>query len=353
MNYNSVEEILASGINNMTVIRNNTKQDDNTDTIQGVDWFSYNSTVATNIYVNGNSYIGFGSDSTHLQVNNRDGAMWYLYREEGTLYNYYKFLKIRWVGYSRYNYTTTAYSLTYDVILWDTGDISLHMVNIPTSYNTGTYSLGSTTYTVSSSSPDVTFMKTDSGFTVSNSIIELAVNKLYLIRSNSIYYTISDGSLSEIGELELTANTFSTYGVDKITDIALLLDLPNPELLFWAQVDSFKVEQGLILSIVPPHPHVVYYDTQSIPNGSSIAIVEVIGNDALFAITFDGGTTWKYFNGNTWVNASTTSEGMTANTFNAITQDRWSEVITSTSFQFRCSLMSLDSTAGKIVVGYA
>ena len=48
MNYNSIEEILSAGTSNMTVIRNNTKQDDGTDTITGVSWFTFNGVTASN-----------------------------------------------------------------------------------------------------------------------------------------------------------------------------------------------------------------------------------------------------------------------------------------------------------------
>ena len=132
MNYNSIEEILSAGTTNMTVIRNNTKQDNGTDSLTGIDWFTFKEVIASTIYVNGNSWIGFGSSSGHLKVNHRDGALYSLYREEGTLYNYYKFLKIRWKGYSSYYTTSSLYAIEYDVILWDTGDISLHMISIPT-----------------------------------------------------------------------------------------------------------------------------------------------------------------------------------------------------------------------------
>lgn len=49
MNYNSVEEILSSGISNMTVLRNNLKNDDGTDDIAGVDWFTFNNTTISTL----------------------------------------------------------------------------------------------------------------------------------------------------------------------------------------------------------------------------------------------------------------------------------------------------------------
>ena len=103
MNYNSVEEILSAETANMTVIRDNSKNDDGTDTVTGVSWFNFKGKVASTIYVSGNSWLGFGASSEHLKVNRRDGAMYYLYREEGTLYNHYRFLKIRFSGYTSYS----------------------------------------------------------------------------------------------------------------------------------------------------------------------------------------------------------------------------------------------------------
>lgn len=339
----------------MEVLRNNTKQDDGSDSIAGVDWFTFNGTTASTIYANGNSWIGFGSTTEHLKVNRRDGALWSLYREEGTLYNYYKFLKIRWKGYSIYNYTTTAYAVEYDVILWDTGDISLRMISIPTSYNTGTYSLVASstyTYTVSTTSPDITFTKTDSGFTVSNSIIELEepYERRYLIRSESTYYTVSNNVLSQVSISSLTSTEFLNHGVKKIPNISLLSSLSNPEILYWCEVDT-TLESGLVVKGTPALPQTFYYETQSLTDYNHIDQAEVVASDdALFAISFDNGSTWKYYNNGTWNTASSVSEGMSAATLKIIPSNAWSTVTTSTSFKFRCTLPTLESFANGIYI---
>lgn len=356
MNYNSVEEIFSAGIANMEVLRNNSKQDDGKDTITGVDWFSFNGAITSNIYASGNSFIGFNSSSEHLKVNRRDGAMYSLYREEGTLGNQYRFLKIRWVGYSAYNYTTSAYALTYDIILWDTGDISLHMVSIPTSYNTGTYSLTASStysYTVSASAPDVTFKKTDSGFEVSNAIIEFELfEKRYLVRSGSAYYTVINDALSEIGALEITSEAFLTHGTQEIPALPLLADLANPEILYWTD-DSPELTEGLVVKGVPPLPQIVHYTSQSIPEGSAISKMETnVSKDVLLTITFDNGATWKYYQDSTWLTASSTSEGMTAHILKNIQPSAWAEVSTSSTYQMRCALPATTSTAGSIAVEY-
>ena len=361
MNYNSVEEILSAGTTNMTVIRNNTKQDDGTDSITGISWFTYNGTVASTIYASGNSWIGFGSSSEHLKVNRRDGAMWSLYREEGILYNYYKFLKIRWVGYSTYSGTSSSYALTYDVILWDTGDISLHMISIPTSYNTGTYSLVASStysYTVSTASPDVTFTKTDSGFMVSNSIInlELPFDTRYLIRSGSDYYTVADNALSAISVTSLTASVFSTYGVDYYSDglpsISLLRSLTNPEILFWQDTtDETAKKSKLVIKGTPALPQMLYYEPQDISGKTGISKAEVVASDdVLFTISCDGGQVWKYYNGTAWVDVAAETDGMSAVALKNITPEAWEELAITATYQFRCLLPALTSTASKVYV---
>ncbi|WP_415967925.1 hypothetical protein [Emergencia timonensis] len=193
INYNTVQEIIDAGITNMECLRNNSSQDDGTDTILGADWLTYNGNVCANIYVSGNSWVGLGTSTEHLKVNRRDTKMWYLYREEGTLYGQFNFIKMRWGGYSYYNQTSDSYKLTYDVVLFSNGVIMLHMIDIPTSSNDGAYSLTSDAvynYTVSLEQPDVTFYATDKGY---NAINEVAViDKLFDIK-----YLIKDYDTSE------------------------------------------------------------------------------------------------------------------------------------------------------------
>lgn len=358
MNYNSIQEILSAGTTNMEVLRDNVKQNDGVDTITGVSWFTYNGTTASTIYASGNSFIGFGSSAEHLKVNRRDGALYSLYREEGTLYNYYKFLKIRWKGHSAYNLAVAASLVEYDVILWDTGDISLHMVSIPTTQANGTYSLVASStynYTVSTSSPDVTFTKTDSGFAVSNNIINLTPVEYYLIRSNSDYYTVVDNALSSITVSDLTSNTFETFGVLELPPVSLLTTLTNPELLYWHVSNTRQLTDGLIVTGSPLVSQILYYDAQDMTNHIGIEkVICTIFNDAVvFSVSIDDGQSWKYYSNGAWVNATTDLEGMNMNTMFAITADQWSEIITSaTPYRFRCASSSVIDNVGKIYVKY-
>lgn len=365
MNYNSVEEIFNAGITNMTVLRNNVRQDDGIDTITGVDWFTFKGVVASNIYASGNSWIGFGASSEHLKVNRRDGALWSLYREEGTLYNYYKFLKIRWRGSSHYSTsyppTNTAYCVEYDVILWDTGDISLHMINIPTTYNTGTYSLVASstyTYSVSVASPDVTFTKTDSGFTVNNNIIEISLpyNKRYLIRDGSTYYTVSDGVLSSISVTDITSDVFLNYGIDASqeilpSNILLLSSLSNPELLYWSD-DNNDLTDGLMITVTPTLPQTILYASQDLTGYTGIEKMETVASDdALFLLTFNN-VDWKYYDGTNWVVANSETEGMTSAAIKNIPSSAWASVFEPSNLTFKCALPTVNSYTNQIYIQY-
>lgn len=350
MNYNSVQEILDAGISNMTVLRNYNKNDDGSDSITGASWLEFNGQTINTLYANGNSYIGMGQKAEHLKVNRVDGAMYYLYREEGTLYNFYKFIKIRWVGYSSHRYTYSSYELSYDIIFWDTGDISLHMNKIPTS-NIGTYSLTTSSqtynYNVSIASPDVTFQKKENNFTIVNSLIDIQIpGRKYLIYDNNKYYTILNNTLSEIIDVsELTADIFQNYGVDKFPkDSALYNSLSNPKILFWAESDVAKPQTNNIV-IEPKGGATVYYESKDVSNLSGIKVAKIIASDdVLFALSFDNGARWGYIDTDGyWTLASTNTEGMTAFQVYRINAERWSDIFQPTTLKIRAYLPNEDS----------
>lgn len=180
-NYSKLENLLNT-IEGMSVLRNNSANDDSVDTVTGVDWFTFNDIVASNIYVSGNSYVGFGSNTEHLKICRRDAKMWYLYRQEGTIGNT-KFLKVRWQGYSWFSQTSDTYLLIWELFLFDDGGIYVNLVNVPSdSSYLGTSQLicGSNTYsfTVEASTPmEYSFVPNDSGgFTGSNKRYPIIIN---------------------------------------------------------------------------------------------------------------------------------------------------------------------------------
>lgn len=125
--YNSIEEMMNTTVN-MTQLINNSGQDDNVLTIDGVDWFFFNGVRASTLYVSGNSFIGLGQNAEQLVVCRRDTKLWNLYREEATLFGTYKVLKIRWEGYAQYNSTSSDVALKYEWFLIENGDMFLNLI---------------------------------------------------------------------------------------------------------------------------------------------------------------------------------------------------------------------------------
>ena len=126
----------------MAAIVSNTKHDDDVVNVTGVDWFTYAGKTASTIYVSGDNYIGFGQNSKQLKIWNRDGTIYYVYRQEGTLTSGKRFLKIRVEGYVYYSSTSSSYALKYEVFLIEGQTLFINVVQVPTDNSyTGTSSI--------------------------------------------------------------------------------------------------------------------------------------------------------------------------------------------------------------------
>ena len=123
--YGTIDDLLKN-TEHIEILRNNSLQDDGTDTVKGVDWFQYKGKTASTLYVSGNSWIGFGENTEQLKIVRRDTDLMTLRREEGTIWGTYKFLRIRWEGYSVHSNRIDATRMIWDAILFDTGEICTH-----------------------------------------------------------------------------------------------------------------------------------------------------------------------------------------------------------------------------------
>lgn len=207
-NFSTLDELLNT-TSGMTILRNNSGQDDGVDTVTGASWFTFNGVVASTLYVSGNSFVGFGSNAEHLKVCRRDGKMYYLYRQEGTIGNK-KFLKIRWQGYTRYNSSTSEYALVWELFLFDDGGLYLNIITVPSNSSyLGTSQLicGSRTYsfTVSASvAVDYSFLPDGSGgFTLSEDKYPVQVNHV-----SSGYIEFATDLLQRAGSLAASKITW-------------------------------------------------------------------------------------------------------------------------------------------------
>lgn len=226
----------------MTAVVNNTKHDDDVVSVTGVDWFTYAGKTASTIYVSGNNFIGFGQNAEQLKIWRRDGAVYYIYRQEGTLTSGKRFLKIRVEGYVYYSSTSSSYMLKYEVFLIEGQTLFINVTRKPVSEAyTGTSSItdGNTTtklnISVSSKIPISILVKNAgvaqivsyekfvdkyvTGITVSKTPDKTTYyqGELFDTTGLEVSKTYSDGTLEVITGYELSGFDSSSAGTKTIT----------------------------------------------------------------------------------------------------------------------------------------
>ena len=329
-NYNSIENIVA-GVENATQLVNTVKYDDNSYMIDGVPAFvKYKGESVSSMYANGNSYIGFGSDAEHFKFNRRDSAMYSLFVEEGTYLGAYNFFRVRWVGMGNYNSYGNPYKQTFDLLIFDTGDVMLYAVDIPTSYYNGTFSFADTSYNAPTTDLRyVTFYaQSDGTYRTEYAPIEFSstIMTKYLVRDSGKIYTVTDGALVEVTGT-LNADMFKASGVDTIPDGALLMTLSAPDVLCWTNAEELPRLTATIQG-VPIGTHEVISDNIPIGHESVYGMTSIDTNaseNATFLLSFDGGE-WMAYTDSKW---SASSVGMTASELELIPTNAWSSVMNS------------------------
>lgn len=176
-----------------------------------------------------------------------------------------------------------------------------------------------------------------------------------LIRSNSTLYTITDGALSALAETEITASLFQTYGADDMPDGFLLVGLIDPEVLYWQDSVDELPTLSLTVKGTPPLPQMFTSEPMDLTHesiaGISHAVVDA-SEDVRFAISFDGGTTWKAHDGSAWFDTSDTVPGMLPSTMNAITAEQWAEVVVLDSYMVRFWMPNVTAYVKSVVMHY-
>lgn len=360
MDYSSLNDIL-NDTTNWTQIVNNTKHDDDTVSITGISWFKFNNVVANTIYANGNGWLGFGSSSEQLKVNRRDQAMWNLWRQEGTLYNKYNFLRIRWDGYGHYSTQAANAKLTYDVILLDTGHIYLSIVTYPTSYGDGSNSLTAST-TISftpATSLQWTFESQNEDNTVyvgTQGLNAPRVIKYVFSDETGKIYIYQNGSFTDTGltEQDLTASFIEANGNDTIPEEDIL-NLTKPKIYKWVDVGSnqFKVKLS-----ATPYPQTIVSEAINLEDSTTTGIESIIAvceGTPVFAISVDNGSTWKMWNDTTsqWVTLSQSDTGMSNAVMSDITASAWASlIINANTIKIRFTLSSATDKVAKVTLRY-
>jgi len=182
---------------------------------------------------------------------------------------------------------------------------------------------------------------------------ELPEGTKYLLESGGNYYTVSGGSLTNIGST-LNAALFTTYGMNDAPDWTDYSSLTNPSVLCWnqdEQIDLTATTTGL-----PGTQTIISSDLAAYPpDASGISDVSITETGSpKYAFSVDSGTTWKVWSGSAWVASSGVASDMSSATVEAITKSQWDSLITGQTYiKVRFSLFSDTDTVGEIAINYA
>ena len=362
LDYGTIDDILKS-TENMTVLRNSLN-DDSTDTIDGVDWFQYNGKTASTLYVSGNSWMGIGENTEHLRIVRRDADLMTLRREEGTLWGAFRFLRVRWEGYSVHGNRIDATRMVWDVIFFDTGDICVSFEAIPTNSGyladsnlvTGTGSISFVPF----SGKVISFKPQDESGTAYELKDHAPVfldpyNRRYLVTDASgTLYTVADGVLMKMEETELTAEVFETYGVQDIPDGNLLVALPDPTILYWHDSENHFPDFKATYTGVPI-PQVLYSENIDMSDATILGIEKVTADcddHVLFAVSFDDGESWWGCVDAMWARLSEEKSGMSKAALEAISVDSWAEKAVTGQIKYRFVISGADGYLRSITTDY-
>lgn len=133
-----------------------------------------------------------------------------------------------------------------------------------------------------------------------------------------------------------------------------------PEMLTgWTYTEGAVIISGnriVVAGNAIPVPQTVttidYFMTHSSILGIETVIAD-ISDDLLIGISFDGGATYKAYNGVAWNTLTEPNTGMTKEQITAISVNKWSEVATAGKYRFRFVFQSANSYFEKLVVDYA
>ena len=335
-----------SALGNTGMTKFGTNNDDATVNIAMGITMKYGGADVTTIYTSGNSWVGFGSSTQHLNINNKDESYNALYYSTETMYGQICF-RLRFEGNTGYN-SWGANNLVWELICFPDGGMTLIIErndgggtsNFDSKGN-GVISYGCETGKSYALTPAL------SSEGINYSILEgqyVPVITKYLVQDgNEIKaYDKLEGQFKKVGNIPATSKMFRDFGNDKPNESRIGVIEKEPKLLIWCDFASIYdtvpfpklYQKGLA------HPKLVkmvkdeFFDEAYIL-GIVKATVQIIcdGESTLkFILSENGGTTWKSWYNNAWVSLDINNiqdvkdRGMTKATLEAITESQWTSL---------------------------
>ncbi|MGN0363704.1 MAG: hypothetical protein ACI4ET_12775 [Bilifractor sp.] len=326
------------------------RQDDNTNSLAGASWFKFNGSACNPVYISSNSFIGLNANAEQLQICRRDGQMYYLWRQDGTLWDgYYNFVKFRFEGYTAYNNADDQYRLVWELFLISDGRMLLNIIQTPT--NAGymgssqlvcgdnNYTLGIGTYKNSVQTMELVPDDANGTAWTIHAGVNLEVPEPYargyLIQDGAgDLYTVADGALSKIDGAEASADLFKEHGVEEMPNGALLIGLNSPKLLYWHDSTGELPVLRARITATPIVPQLITLKNRILKKAVEDICIQS-DNSSLWNVSFDGGKTWKKNTSDGWAEVTEAGDGCTRNWLERVTAEGWARMIVKGTIQFR------------------
>lgn len=329
--------MIKSGINN----------DDSTVNIQMGITMKYGGADVNTIYVNGNSWVGFGSSTQHLNINGKDGSYNVLYYANEVMYGQSVF-RIRVEGNIKYN-AWNANNLVWELICFQDGAMALIVEKNDgegtlafDSKGNGTLNYECKTgksYGLVPSDPS----NKGTNYSISEGSYKPIIKK-YLIQDGTEIkrYVEAEAQYSKVGDVPVTAKMFKEFGNDSPNPSRVGIVSPEPKLLMWCDYANIydtdpppKVYQSGVL--LPKVIKMVKDETfgEAYILGITKANVKATcsGDSKLkFILSANGGEVWKAWGNNAWITVDINNmedikvKGMNKEVLEAITEAQWSSL---------------------------
>lgn len=179
--------------------------------------------------------------------------------------------------------------------------------------------------------------------------------KKYLIRSQNVLYTISDGTLTALESAELSVDVFGTHGFDELPDWSVISSLVNTEIMYCQSDIEAELPSITATMNATPFPQTVVSPNYDMSDDTILGVecaYVTASSDVVFAISVDDGVTWYMWTGQAWGTLTDTATGMTAETINAITTEQWAGLMTTGQFKVRMTLFDENSSFTSFVIDY-
>lgn len=181
-------------------------------------------------------------------------------------------------------------------------------------------------------------------------------NPKYLVYdvTNTKYYNILDNKLNEITIGELNSVAFIEYGNDNPPDLNIIMSIDEFRLYAWGS-DSTGFEFYANMQAVPITQDIISGNISLLDEGiTGIESLEIESSgNPLFAVSFDNEKSWKMMTDLGWAIISEEHNGMTAEVFQNITTQQWSEQLVNVKFiKIRISLFTKDDFVIQVKVNY-